>query len=238
MNRTRPWLLASATILASLVLPGCSLVSGSGSSGPTSQPPASNAPATTAPASSPSDSSATTPPAGTASTEAGSTPSATDQTSGAPTPADPNASSGGGQLGQVFAMLNGKIEDSPATAEIYPVQRAGTVSYLNFVVKNKATQDDKAHIADAFSDGDPSAGDSSGYAADGPTLVDSKNSKLYLVATDGNKHCLCSNSLLSVDVSDEAPALVSATFAAPPTTLSSIDVRIPNFGTVRNVPIS
>lgn len=93
-----------------------------------------------------------------------------------------------GQIGQVFATLNGKIEDAPATVEVYPVQRAGTVSYLNFIVKNKATQDDKAQIADAFSDGDNSAGDASGYAADGPTLVDTKNCKLYLVATAGDKH--------------------------------------------------
>lgn len=51
-------------------------------------------------------------------------------------------------------------------------------------------------------------------------------------------HCLCSKQLLSVFVFDNVPVLISATFAAPPTSLSSIDVRIPNFGTVRNVPIS
>ena len=238
MNRPRPWLLASATILASLVLPGCSLVSGSGSGGPTNQSPASNAPATTAPTSSPAGSSTTTPPTGTASTAAGSTPSATDQTSGAATPADPSASTGGGQLGEVFATLSGQVDNESSTVQVYPIQRNGTVSYLNFLVKNMASQDNKAQIAQTFADGNSSAGDVSPWAADGPTLVDTTNSKLYLAATDGNDHCLCSKPLLGVFVFDNAPVLISVTFAAPPTGLSSIDVRIPNFGTVRNVPIS
>ena len=74
-------------------------------------------------------------------------------------------------------------------------------------------------------------------AADGLRLVDGKNAKLYLVASDGNGTCVCTGDLNGVFLEDDVPQLFSATFAAPPGDLTTVDVRVPTFGTVKGVPV-
>ena len=88
-----------------------------------------------------------------------------------------------------------------------------------------------------LSDEDYGSSDNTGLAADGLSLVDVKNSKLYLVASDGAGTCLCSRGLSGVFLSRNLPAIFSATFAAPPADITTVDMRIPTFGTVRNVPV-
>jgi hypothetical protein len=74
-------------------------------------------------------------------------------------------------------------------------------------------------------------------AAHRPSLVDAKNSKLYLVASDGEGNCLCSRNLSRVFLDKNLSVLMYAIFAAPPVDITTVDMRIPTFGTVRNVPV-
>lgn len=121
--------------------------------------------------------------------------------------------------------------------QVYPVQRDGTVSHVNLALSSPVDEDDRVPVADLLSDENVSAIDEDGSAADGLQLVDGKNAKLYLVASDGQGQCLCSRGLEGVFLSNNLPILISATFAAPPADVSTVDVRVPNFGAVSGVPV-
>jgi hypothetical protein len=118
---------------------------------------------------------------------------------------------------------------------LYPVLRDGTTSHVNLSLKVPAGTE-RVQLAALLSDGNDDAGDKGVWAADGIQIIDGKNSKLYLVASDGQGQCLCSRYLVGV-FADTTPLLISATFAAPPADVTKVDVRIPAFGTVTNVPV-
>ncbi|TDE42659.1 hypothetical protein E1295_27340 [Nonomuraea mesophila] len=72
---------------------------------------------------------------------------------------------------------------------------------------------------------------------DGVYLVDVKNAKKHLVAKDSEDKCVCSR-IGALFLKQDQSAVFSATFAAPPADVGSVDVHIPNVGTLANVPIS
>ncbi|TYB54513.1 hypothetical protein FXF51_47165 [Nonomuraea sp. PA05] len=72
---------------------------------------------------------------------------------------------------------------------------------------------------------------------DGVYLVDVKNAKKHLVALDSEGKCVCSR-IEALFLKQDQKAVFSATFAAPPADVASVDVHIPNVGTLANVPIS
>ncbi|GAA2887089.1 hypothetical protein [Nonomuraea rubra] len=72
---------------------------------------------------------------------------------------------------------------------------------------------------------------------DGVFLVDVKNAKKHLVALDSEGRCVCSR-IEALFLKQDQKAVFSATFAAPPADVGSVDVHIPNVGTLANVPIS
>lgn len=75
----------------------------------------------------------------------------------------------------------------------------------------------------------------SGYDDTGLTLVDPVAEKAYLVASDRRNRCLCS---YSPDVVAGVTTLATATFAAPPENVSTMDVVLPKFGVVPSVPVT
>ena len=224
---------AGLTVMLALSAAACSLP-GTGSDDPATQPPAAPPVTTSAP---PSDS----PPATTESPSAPvsqSDPSASDQPASAqPTPADPSQPSGGDQLGAVVATRTSADGGRKVTLRLYPVQRDGSTSHVNLTLSSAVERTSGVQVGELLADGDYNASDKSGLAADGIQLVDGKNAKLYLVASDGRGQCPCSRDLSSVFLSLNAPVLFSATFAAPPPDVTQVDVRIPNFGTFKNVPV-
>ena len=222
---------AATTLVALLALAtaSCSLP-GTGDAPATSAPPAA------APSSEPAA------PASSAGTSATASPSAASGSpsapaSGAPTPADPSQPSSGDQLGEVVATRTSSDKGTEVTLTLYPVLRDGATSHVNLELRSPAPEGKSVQISGLLSDGNYSAIDTEGSAADGLQLVDGKNAKLYLVASDGKGQCLCSRSLSSSFLSESAPLLISATFAAPPADVTQVDVRIPAFGTVKNVPV-
>jgi hypothetical protein len=124
------------------------------------------------------------------------------------------------------------------TMVLYPVKRAATTSTVNISISSPGkTGLDQVQVSGLLADGNFSAIDFQGSSADGIQLVDGKNAKLYLVASDGKGQCVCSRDLSGVFLRNNTPVLISATFAAPPANVTTVDVRLPNFGTVANVPI-
>ena len=206
--------------LAACTLPGA----GSGSSPP---PPST----TTATSPDQAPSSASTSASATASPGGGSPSTA------APTPAGTVQPAGPDQLGEVVATRTGSKDGSKIQLQLHPVLRDGSTAHVNVVLESEDPVEDRIQIGTMFSDGDREAADSTGFSVDGFQLVDGKNSKLHLVASDGAGHCLCTRSTESVFLRAGAPLILSATFAAPPVDVAAVDVRIPGFGTVRGVPV-
>ncbi|GAA3442439.1 hypothetical protein Pve01_72690 [Planomonospora venezuelensis] len=71
---------------------------------------------------------------------------------------------------------------------------------------------------------------------DGVFLVDTRNAKKHLVALDSEGACVCSR-IGSLFLKEGESAAFSATFAAPPADVTSMDVHIPNVGTLADVPL-
>jgi len=223
---------AAVTLVAMLALSAtaCSLPG----AGTDDDPPAS-APPASAPASAPASDAASTPAADPASPPASDVPSAS--APAAPTPADPNQPPSGDQLGQVAATRMSAADGKKITLQLYPLLRDGSTSHLNMTLSSSVGATDRVQIAQLLSDKNSSSGDKSLFAADGLQVVDGKNAKLYLVASDGTGQCLCSRGLEGVFLQSNAPVMFSATFAAPPADVTQVDVSIPSFGTVKNVPV-
>ena len=154
-----------------------------------------------------------------------------------PTPSDPSQPGPGAQLGTAVATRTASADGLKLTMVLYPILRDTTTSSVTFSLSSPARNGDYIRLGGLLSDGDNSALDSTGYAADGIQLVDGKRAKLYLVATDGRGGCACSRGLMGVELHDDASVLISATFAAPPAGVTTMDVRVPNFGTVTGVPV-
>jgi hypothetical protein len=205
----------------------------SSAAAPTSDPTASDAPASDAP----SDGTSPAEPDG--SVSASSAPSSSDAAgSTEPTPADPNQPSAGNQLGAPVATRIASAKGKKITMVLYPIRRAATTSTVNFSLSSPGENSlDQVQVAQLLADGDYSAIDFQGHSADGVQLVDGRNAKLYLAASDGKGRCVCSRDLSGVFLRNDTPVLISVTFAAPPANVTTVDVRVPNFGTVSNVPI-
>lgn len=116
---------------------------------------------------------------------------------------------------------------------LYPVLRNGTTSHVNFTLTAVGT----VSLDEALGDGHVTSRDVGSAAADGLQLVDGKHSKVYLVASDSRGRCLCSRWRQGLNLDNDAPVLFSATFAAPPADVTRVDVHIPSFGTVADVPV-
>jgi len=220
---------AAVSLVAVLALSAasCSLPGSGGGDDPAATAPPAGAPASEPAASAPAS----------AASPAASTPPA-DPTAAAPTPADPNQPPAGDQLGQVVATRTSASDGDKVVLRLYPVQRDQTTSHVNLTLSSgSASSTDSVSINQMLSDGNSSSSDKSPWTADGLQLVDGKNSKLYLVASDGQGQCVCSRELIAVRLKNGAPVLISGTFAAPPADVTSVDVRIPSFGVVKNVPV-
>ncbi|ASU84892.1 hypothetical protein CDO52_20720 [Nocardiopsis gilva YIM 90087] len=72
----------------------------------------------------------------------------------------------------------------------------------------------------------------------GVKLIDPDNGKVHLPATDSNGDCVCSSYSGSMSFEPDDSVLYSATYGAPPEDVKTMDVSIPNVGTLTDVPLS
>jgi hypothetical protein len=157
----------------------------------------------------------------------GTTPGGTTTTTVAPSPP--------------LASRTGTIDKEPVTLSIVSLKRSGTTAELTLSLSTTGSQ--SVTVGDTFDDGVAetiTGGNalSGVYTLDGIYLIDTTNSKKYPVARDSNNACLCDSNLLGPALTSAAPMFLSATFGAPPTTVTAVNVFIPTFGTFVNVPIS
>lgn len=143
------------------------------------------------------------------------------------------ASSPGSDLGPVAGTRSSPVGGNELTLELHDIVRQGTLAQINFTVRaEKLTP-----IYGVFDDGNTDSSDTTDYTVDGLTLIDTVAAKVYLVAADSEGHCLCSRQLVQTVVEDDRPVLLYATFAAPPSTVTSMSVQVPGFGVFPDVPV-
>lgn len=134
-----------------------------------------------------------------------------------------------------YRKLRGAFEGVPVIAEVYPIRRDGATSTVNirFVTKDTTRT---FRILRSLSDHNPELSDKGTAAPDGLRLIDPAARKAYLPATIGDRECVCSPA--SNGWTDRyTDVTVSVTFAAPPASRNTIDLLVPGFGTVNDVPL-
>ena len=140
-------------------------------------------------------------------------------------------------LGEPVASRTGSADEAELELDLYPVVRSGKLAELNFAITLVRSTNDKLQVADLLSDGNYDSVDSGGHSADGVQLLDTVNSKLHLPASDGLGHCLCSRDLSATFIGLGKTMVFSATYAAPPANVDTVDVQVPHFGTITDVPV-
>lgn len=141
----------------------------------------------------------------------------------------------GGELGAPVATRTSGVESGNMKFELFQPKRRNGAVYLT--VRLTAVGK-RARVWYALSDSNREAGDAENHAPDGFQLIDGKNKKIYLVAHDGAGHCFCAPRDLGADMREPGvPVLVSATFAAPPEDVKTVDIQVPTFGMFVDVPL-
>ncbi len=151
------------------------------------------------------------------------------------TPAEPTAP---------VAQGEGSADGGRFIFTITELKRSGPTVVLNASVSLAGgTENDSIQLNSTFSDGvsqdlEDSGGQEPGDVFDGVALIDPNGRKKYLVAREATGRCVCSNDLGAAFVKQDAPINLQATLAAPPDTVTTVDVVVPNVKTFTSVPIS
>lgn len=151
--------------------------------------------------------------------------------------ASASASASASPQGEPFTTVKGFVDDTEVTLDVYPLRRNGDLVVLQLRMNVSPQAEDSSQVAATFDDGDGETGSNDLDSLDGLELVDGENGKVYLVATDTDHRCLCSEGLGSAIVDPGQSVTLDASFAAPPEDVSSVDLRIPSFGTTADVPV-
>lgn len=136
----------------------------------------------------------------------------------------------------VVVSRNGSYEDNTIRFDLLSLRRSGNLAILRFTATNTTpgTVEDTEKEWTIWDDLGSSPGD---YWVNGVYLVDPAHAKKYPTATDSADDCVCS-STRGVDIVPTQSREFSATFAAPPAEVATVDVYVPGAGTIENVPVS
>lgn len=152
--------------------------------------------------------------------------------SSSPAPTTPTVAAAPASTAAVIATADGETDG--IKAEILELKRdsGGTVT-LKFALVNNSKQD----VGFGYDFGDDANFHITDFSSvGGVSLVDTVNKKKYMVARDSENHCLCSRGLSGVDRGTRKN--LYAQFPAPPDDVQKINVTIPHFLPVNDVPVS
>lgn len=153
----------------------------------------------------------------------------------APDPGGPAATPSAGPASeQPVGTRPASFDKVRVQGSLYPIQRTGDTTTVNLLIESQ-NPDQTFMIFSALSDHNPETSSKDTHAVDGLRLIDPTAKKAYLPATTADGSCLCSP---TDGLSDEQSSLwVTVVFAAPPSTVSTVDVFVPRFGTFNHVPV-
>jgi hypothetical protein len=145
--------------------------------------------------------------------------------------------------GASIAEGQGSHDGARFVFRITELKRSGPTVVLNATVEWAEGGDDSMQVSSTFGDGqfqtlEGSEGQESGDVFDGVALIDPEGRKKYLVARESTGRCVCSNDLSASFASEATPVNLQATLAAPPETVTKVNVFVPRVKTFTDVPIS
>lgn len=134
---------------------------------------------------------------------------------------------------KAVASKNVSIGGQQVPLEVYSIKRTETLVTLEFGLKN--TSKDSVLTGGDWLQGSPFSRTGEDDVS-GVYLVDSKNKKKYEPAVfKGN--CLCSQDLDQVMAGPGQTIYLTASYGAPPSDITTLDVNFPKYGTFAKVPV-
>ena len=168
-------------------------------------------------------------------------PEAAQATPAAGAPAEATATPQPEEAAAVVETL-GSIDGGRVRFILTELQRSGPTVILNARLEPADPAADRLQVSSTFDDGtfqDLEAGATEpGDVFDGVALIDPEGRKKYLVARDETNRCVCTNGLSSAFVRADAPVELTATLSAPPPGVTQVDLVVPRFETLRDVPLA
>jgi hypothetical protein len=146
--------------------------------------------------------------------------------------------------GAPVAEGQGSADGGRFVFRITELRRSGPTVVLNATVSLAGgSEKDEIQLNDTFSDGvfvniKNSDAQEQGDVFDGVALIDPNARKKYLVARQADGRCVCSNELGGEFVEEDAPVNLQATLAAPPESVTKVNVVVPSVKTFIDVPLS
>jgi len=145
------------------------------------------------------------------------------------------------EAGAIVETL-GSVDGGRAKFVLTELRRSGPTVILNARLEVVGESARNLQVTGTFDDGIfQKLSDGTGEGSDvfdGVALVDPAGKKKYLVARDEDNRCVCTNGLSSAFVRPDAPVELTATLAAPPTGVTHVDLIVPRFETLRDVPLA
>ena len=136
----------------------------------------------------------------------------------------------------------GSVDGGRARFILTELQRSGATVVLNARLEKVDPDAPKLQVASTFDDGEfqelESGATEPADVFDGVALIDPVGKRKYFVARDETNSCVCSNNLSAAFVSTDAPVDLTATLAAPPAGVTTVDLVVPNFGTLHDVALA
>lgn len=136
----------------------------------------------------------------------------------------------------------GSIDGGRVRFILTELRRSGPTVILNARLELADPASDRLQVSSTFDDGTfqelEDGGNEGGDVFDGVALIDPEGKKKYFVARDETNRCVCSNGLSAAFVRAEAPVELTATLAAPPPGVTQVDLVVPRFETLHDVPLA
>lgn len=124
----------------------------------------------------------------------------------------------------------------PLRVDVTSLERQGDLVELRITVTNEGAPDGPEFEPYGAFD-DPRLGGDGLFALSGAALVDGEGQKAYLTVIDSEGVCLCTGNMAAVGIAGGQTMEMYATFGGVPDDVERVDVSIPGFGPVANVPI-
>jgi hypothetical protein len=136
----------------------------------------------------------------------------------------------------------GSVDGGRVRFILTQLERSGATVIVNARLELVGPSSERLQVASTFDDGiQQELPDGSLEAQDnfdGVALIDPVGKKKYFVARDEDNRCVCSTELSAAFVREEAPIELTATLAAPPPEVTQVDLIVPRFETLRDVPLA
>jgi hypothetical protein len=154
------------------------------------------------------------------------------------------AQGGPEERGPIIATVEAQVSDAgkvvPLRIELYGPRRDQGFVTVNVRMTNMTPEGQGSslgwQINDTFAGATRSVDNKQSFS--GVYLLDRKNHKQYLVARNANEEFLASTNLGAVFVKPQQTAELFATFGAPPTDVTAVDLVIPQIPVFENAPLS